>query len=49
MSGTQHLALFVATGLLLNLAPGQDTLDFTGAVFVGLGVRHRGQPVNRFT
>lgn len=30
MFGTQHLALFVFSGLLLNLTPGQDTLYIVG-------------------
>ena len=30
MFGTQHLALFVISGLLLNLTPGQDTLYIVG-------------------
>ncbi len=30
MFGTQHLALFVASGILLNLTPGQDTLYIIG-------------------
>lgn len=30
MLGTQHLALFVVSGLLLNLTPGQDTLYIVG-------------------
>jgi threonine/homoserine/homoserine lactone efflux protein len=30
MLGTQHLALFVASGLLLNITPGQDTLYIVG-------------------
>src|SRR5882757_1477914 len=30
MLGTQHLALFVVSGLLLNLRPGQDTLYIVG-------------------
>lgn len=30
MFGTQHLALFVASGLLLNITPGQDTLYIVG-------------------
>lgn len=30
MFGTQHLALFVASGLLLNVTPGQDTLYIVG-------------------
>jgi threonine/homoserine/homoserine lactone efflux protein len=30
MFGTQNLALFVASGLLLNLTPGQDTLYIVG-------------------
>jgi threonine/homoserine/homoserine lactone efflux protein len=30
MLGTQHLALFVLSGLLLNLTPGQDTLYIVG-------------------
>lgn len=30
MFGTQHLLLFVASGLLLNLTPGQDTLYIVG-------------------
>jgi len=30
MFGTQHLALFVVSGLLLNLTPGQDTLYIVG-------------------
>ena len=30
MVGTQHLALFVLSGLLLNLTPGQDTLYIVG-------------------
>jgi threonine/homoserine/homoserine lactone efflux protein len=28
--GTQHLALFIASGLLLNITPGQDTLYIVG-------------------
>jgi threonine/homoserine/homoserine lactone efflux protein len=28
--GTQHLALFIGSGLLLNLTPGQDTLYIVG-------------------
>jgi threonine/homoserine/homoserine lactone efflux protein len=28
--GTQHLALFVLSGLLLNVTPGQDTLYIVG-------------------
>jgi len=28
--GTQHLALFIASGLLLNITPGQDTLYILG-------------------
>ena len=30
MFGTQHLALFVASGILLNLTPGQDTFYILG-------------------
>jgi threonine/homoserine/homoserine lactone efflux protein len=30
MLGTQHLALFVTSGILLNLTPGQDTLYIVG-------------------
>src|SRR3954470_24352801 len=30
MRGTQHLALFVLSGLLLNITPGQDTLYIVG-------------------
>ena len=30
MFGTQHLALFIASGLLLNITPGQDTLYILG-------------------
>lgn len=30
MFGTQHLAVFIASGLLLNLTPGQDTLYIVG-------------------
>lgn len=30
MFGTQHLAVFVVSGLLLNLTPGQDTLYIVG-------------------
>ena len=30
MLGTQHLALFVVSGLLLNMTPGQDTLYIVG-------------------
>jgi threonine/homoserine/homoserine lactone efflux protein len=30
MFGTQHLALFVMSGILLNLTPGQDTLYIVG-------------------
>jgi threonine/homoserine/homoserine lactone efflux protein len=30
MFGTQHLALFVFSGILLNLTPGQDTLYIVG-------------------
>ena len=30
MFGTQHLALFVASGLLLNITPGQDTMYIVG-------------------
>lgn len=30
MFGTQHLTLFVVSGLLLNLTPGQDTLYIVG-------------------
>ena len=30
MFGTQHLALFIAGGLLLNITPGQDTLYILG-------------------
>jgi threonine/homoserine/homoserine lactone efflux protein len=30
MFGTQHLALFVTSGLLLNITPGQDTLYIVG-------------------
>jgi len=30
MFGTQHLALFIASGLLLNITPGQDTLYIVG-------------------
>lgn len=30
MFGTQHLALFVVSGILLNLTPGQDTLYIVG-------------------
>jgi threonine/homoserine/homoserine lactone efflux protein len=30
MFGTQHLALFIASGLLLNVTPGQDTLYIVG-------------------
>src|SRR5271169_2408874 len=30
MFGTQHLPLFVASGLLLNLMPGPDTLYIVG-------------------
>ena len=47
--GTQHLALFVASGLLLVITPGQDTLYIVGRslsqgrraglLFMGLGVR----------
>ena len=30
MFGTQHLALFIASGILLNITPGQDTLYIIG-------------------
>jgi threonine/homoserine/homoserine lactone efflux protein len=30
MFGTQHLALFIVSGILLNLTPGQDTLYILG-------------------
>src|ERR1700704_3737807 len=30
MFGTEHLALFVLSGILLNLTPGQDTLYIVG-------------------
>ena len=30
MLGTQHLALFIASGLLLNITPGQDTFYIVG-------------------
>src|SRR5215207_5584383 len=30
MVGTQHLALFVTSGILLNLTPGQDTMYIVG-------------------
>ena len=30
MFGTQHLALFITSGILLNLTPGQDTLYIVG-------------------
>ena len=30
MLGTQNLLLFVATGILLNLTPGQDTFYILG-------------------
>src|SRR5436309_1750961 len=30
MFGTQHLALFIVSGILLNLTPGQDTLYIVG-------------------
>ena len=30
MFGTQNLVLFVASGFLLNLTPGQDTLYIVG-------------------
>src|SRR6267378_787374 len=30
MFGTEHLALFVISGILLNLTPGQDTLYIVG-------------------
>jgi len=30
MFGTQHLALFIASGLLLNITPGQDTMYIIG-------------------
>lgn len=30
MLGTQHLALFVTSGLLLNITPGQDTMYIVG-------------------
>ena len=30
MLGTQHLTLFVVSGILLNLTPGQDTLYIVG-------------------
>ena len=30
MFGTQHLAVFVVSGILLNLTPGQDTLYIVG-------------------
>ena len=30
MLGTQHLALFVTSGILLNLTPGQDTMYIVG-------------------
>jgi threonine/homoserine/homoserine lactone efflux protein len=30
MFGTQHLSLFIVSGLLLNLTPGQDTLYIVG-------------------
>lgn len=30
MLGTQHLALFITSGILLNLTPGQDTLYIVG-------------------
>jgi threonine/homoserine/homoserine lactone efflux protein len=30
MFGTQHLALFVTSGILLNITPGQDTLYIVG-------------------
>ncbi len=30
MFGTQHLALFVLSGILLNITPGQDTLYIVG-------------------
>jgi threonine/homoserine/homoserine lactone efflux protein len=30
MFGTEHLALFIASGILLNITPGQDTLYIVG-------------------
>src|SRR5688572_18007589 len=30
MFGTQHLALFIASGILVNITPGQDTLYIVG-------------------
>ena len=30
MFGIEHLAVFVVSGLLLNLTPGQDTLYIVG-------------------
>src|SRR5688572_20149598 len=30
MFGTEHLGLFIVTGLLLNITPGQDTLYIVG-------------------
>jgi threonine/homoserine/homoserine lactone efflux protein len=30
MFGTQHLELFIVSGLLLNITPGQDTLYIVG-------------------
>lgn len=30
MLGTHHLALFITSGILLNLTPGQDTLYIVG-------------------
>jgi threonine/homoserine/homoserine lactone efflux protein len=47
MFGTQHLALFIATGLLLNITPGADTLyilgrsaaqGFRGGVLAAFGI-----------
>ena len=47
MLGTQHLALFIASGLLLNITPGQDTLYIVGRTVsqgrragVAVGPRH---------
>ena len=30
MFGTQHLAIFILSGILLNLTPGQDTFYIVG-------------------
>ena len=44
MPGIHDLALFVASGVLLNLTPGADTLYIVAWSSAGFGRRMRGLP-----